>query len=264
MAAYPGLWPETIRGLITHSADWTPAMRRQFLGERPRTEQWRLLLRHCGHGVPDLDRARHSASNMLSLIAEGCLQPFHRPDRKGEPVLHEIGYHRLPWPRMHLEALGAAKVHLRVTLSYFVEPNPVRIDGVNARAYPSHRLHFRVKHPTETDVEFRQRVNAAERTAKHRGPADVHAGWWLGAEVRESGSLDQDTWEGTAAGLALRDQIAVYPSAGWWKTRPKLECYSRTARYSLIVSILAPACDVDLYTEVATRNVVEAAVPVVT
>lgn len=31
MAAYPDLWPETIRALMVHSAEWTPTMRTQFL-----------------------------------------------------------------------------------------------------------------------------------------------------------------------------------------------------------------------------------------
>ena len=30
LAAYPSLWPETLRGLIVHSAEWTEAMKRRF------------------------------------------------------------------------------------------------------------------------------------------------------------------------------------------------------------------------------------------
>ncbi len=32
LADYPNLWPETVRALIVHSADWTPAMRAQACG----------------------------------------------------------------------------------------------------------------------------------------------------------------------------------------------------------------------------------------
>nr|WP_305909719.1 S8 family peptidase [Methylomarinum sp. Ch1-1]MDP4522650.1 S8 family peptidase [Methylomarinum sp. Ch1-1] len=42
MARYPNLWPESIRGLIVHSAQWTDAMKRMFLparGGQPRHKQ---------------------------------------------------------------------------------------------------------------------------------------------------------------------------------------------------------------------------------
>jgi len=53
--------------------------------------------------------------------------------------------------------------------------------------------------------------------------------------------------------LASRGAIAVYPTLGWWKTRPKLQRVDQPARYSLIVSIKAPEVEVDLYNEVASR-----------
>lgn len=58
---------------------------------------------------------------------------------------------------------------------------------------------------------------------------------------------------GNAAELASRAQIAVFPTIGWWRTRPRLGCANRTARYALAVSIRAPETDVDLYTEVANQ-----------
>ena len=60
---------------------------------------------------------------------------------------------------------------------------------------------------------------------------------------------------GTAATLATRSTIAVFPTAGWWKTRQALGRYDKAARYALVVSIKASEVDVDvdLYTEVATK-----------
>jgi hypothetical protein len=59
MAAYPQLRPESIRGLIVHSASWTPEMRRLYLpaGREPSKSDYARLIRHCGFGVPDLSRA---------------------------------------------------------------------------------------------------------------------------------------------------------------------------------------------------------------
>ncbi len=80
MAEYPDLWPETIRALIVHSAEWTDAMRQAFLpgtGQPTKTDVARLV-RHCGFGVPDLERALWSVENSLTMICEGQLHPFGR------------------------------------------------------------------------------------------------------------------------------------------------------------------------------------------
>ena len=47
--------------------------------------------------------------------------------------------------------------------------------------------------------------------------------WLIGARGRHRGSLHGDIWQGTAADLASRGVIAIYPTAGWWKTRRALK-----------------------------------------
>jgi hypothetical protein len=74
--------------------------------------------------------------------------------------------------------------------------------------------------------------------------------------------LHGDIWQGTAADLASREVIAVFPTAGWWKTRQALERYDQPARYALVVSIRAPEVAADLYTEVA--NLIASAVKIET
>ena len=55
-AEYPALWPETIRALMVHAAEWTPQMQERFAavgkGKRPRE----ALARRYGYGVPTLAR----------------------------------------------------------------------------------------------------------------------------------------------------------------------------------------------------------------
>jgi hypothetical protein len=63
MADYPDLWPETIRGLLVHSAEWTPEMQRQVPGEGQDDRHRRM--RCFGYGVPDLDRARYTIENCV-------------------------------------------------------------------------------------------------------------------------------------------------------------------------------------------------------
>ena len=61
IARYPDYWPETVRGLLTHSAEWTPAMRAELDGAR-REDRTPAVLRRYGWGVPDEEALLTSAS----------------------------------------------------------------------------------------------------------------------------------------------------------------------------------------------------------
>lgn len=74
-----------------------------------------------------------------------------------------------------------------------------------------------------------------------------------------TGSIHTDAWTGTAADLAHRGAVAVFPVSGWWKERPKRDRSEEGARYSLIVSIETPGQEVDIWTPVA----METGVPIV-
>jgi hypothetical protein len=263
MAQYPDFWPETVRALIVHSAEWTEQMRADFLDGRERGRDYANLIRHCGFGAPNLERALWSAGNSLTLIVQDRLQPFTREEGK-DPKMRDMHLHDLPWPIEALLGLGETPVELRVTLSYFIEPNPgiVERGGGGRYRYESHGLRFDVKRPEENYTDFRARINQRVRDEEEGsytgGGSD--RGWWLGPNLRHLGSLHSDTWTGTAAALAERGILAVYPVAGWWKTRKKLERYEKTARYALIVSIYTPETDVDIYSVV--ENLVLPAVAV--
>ena len=255
MAFYPGLWPETIRALVVHSAEWTDAMRSAFLpsGRQPTKADYRHLVQRCGFGVPDLARALWSVANSLTMVVQETLCPFEREPGRQYAAHRDMHLHNLPWPQDALEDLGDTEVELRVTLSYFIEPNPSE-RGRSRYRYESHGLRFDVKRPYESVYEFRRRINAAARNAERRDPQPGDDDQWLvGTQARHRGSLHSDIWRGSAADLASRGFIAVYPALGWWKTPTALERYTRDARYALVISIRAPAVDVDLYTEVANR-----------
>ena len=261
MGTYPDLWPESVRGLIVHSAEWTEEMRNLFVPEgRQSKNDYVQLVRHCGFGVPDLDRALWSVSNSLTMVVESHLHPFQREHGR-QPTLRDMNLHQLPWPLAELEALGEAPVEMRVTLSYFIEPNPSERGFRSRYRYESHGLRFDVKRPLESDADFRARINVAARDEEEgtrSGGSDP--AWIIGINNRHKGSLHSDTWRGTAADLASRGTLAVYPALGWWKTRTRLERYDKAARYALIVSIRAPEIDVDLYNAVANQIAVSIAV----
>ena len=122
---YPNLWPETIRGLMIHSADWTQTMlegKSTQDVESFNKEEKRNLLRSFGYGVPNLKKALYSAKNSLTLIAEEKIIPYKKD---GNIKFNEIHYFELPWPVEVLqESLGETDVKLNITLSYFIDPNP--------------------------------------------------------------------------------------------------------------------------------------------
>ena len=252
MAAYPQLWPETIRALVVHSAEWTESMESTYLGSSRKKSDYVNLIRRCGFGIPDLDGALWSVSNSLSMVIQEGLIPFHRESGK-QPAPREMHLHSLPWPRDVLHSLGETAVTMRVTLSYFVEPSPSRRGARSRYRYESHGLRFDVKRPTESIRQFRSRINAAGRPQDYKSTDSDDSNWLVGTQGRHKGSLHSDIWSGTAADLASRGFIGVYPALGWWKSRPALQQYDRAVRYALVVSIDAPEVDVDLYAAVAEQ-----------
>lgn len=256
-AEYPNFWPETIRGLLVHSAEWTKQMWAAF-GDRKGDHINRL--RRYGYGVPNLLRARDSARDALTMVIEQAIQPFAK---EGSTIkTNEMGLHTLPWPKDQLLDLGATKVIMRVTLSYFIEPKPGRRDGFvkHRHRYQSHGLRFEVKRPSETLDDFRKRVSQAARNEEEDfEPVGDTSGWELGPKSRTRGSIHSDWWSGTAADLANSGVIAVYPVSGWWR-ESKGNDWSKETRYTLLVSIKAEPVsvvvslfaptEIDLYTPV--------------
>jgi hypothetical protein len=252
MARYPDFWPETVRAVIMHSARWTPELLRQFPGDSKVDVENRL--RRCGWGEPDLDLALHGGADSLTLLVQSTLQPFERSDR-GTVAARDMHLHKLPWPVVALQELFDQDVELRVSLSYFIEPNPGERGRHNRFGYPSHGLRFAVQQPTERVEAFKRRINRFARDSEEGIEATNGGdpGWVLGSRKRFRGSLHHDRLISRAAEMAKREHIAVFPTSGWWKTRDAQERFDRKARYTLVVSIHAPnlPLDVDLYSEVA-------------
>jgi hypothetical protein len=271
-ARYPDAWPETIRGLIVHSADWTQAMRQQFLPDIDKAAYARLL-RVCGYGSPSLERALYCMSNSLTLISQAKLQPYDKQIRETlevngknrtetRYVTRDMHLYNLPWPTDALSGLGEIKVTMRVTLSYFIEPGPGEIGWENRYRYASHALRFDVNGPGELEMDFVRRVNLQARDdGEHPGTAGSGQNWVIG-EARNVGSIHSDIWQGRAADLAASNMIAVYPAVGWWRERTNQNRWNKTCRYALIVTIQTPEQEVDIYTPVAIQLGVAIPIPV--
>ena len=259
--AYPNLWPETVRGLMVHSARWTDEMKQQFFSGDTEKKRWRNLLRACGYGVPDLSRAVSCVSNSLTLVAEGELQPFETriKEKDGKKrkshATNEMHLYELPWPVDELLALGETNLEMRVTLSYFIEPGPGEIGWKERYRYASHGLRFELNSPGENRDIFIRRINAEARNEEHGKPDSSSPSdhWQLGSKLRNTGSIHSDAWRGSAADLATSNLIAVRPLIGWWRERHHLGKVNRRTRYSLIVSIETPGIESNIYAVVAAK-----------
>lgn len=250
MADYPALWPETVRGLLVHSAEWTDEMQRQISGANQRARHRRL--RCFGYGVPNLERARYTVENCVSLVHQGTIQPF-KLDGSDTKTNHFM-LHSLPWPKAALEVLHQHDVTVRITLSYFIEPSPSGRGWGKKFRYASHGLRFALLGPVETERDFLQRISHQEwdkgqTQAATSDPID----WEIGSRLRTRGSIHSDWWTASAVDVAASGQIAVFPVTGWWRERKHLDCVEKETRYALIITISTPATEVDLYTPIAQQ-----------
>ncbi|MDO5500924.1 MAG: S8 family peptidase, partial [Propionibacteriaceae bacterium] len=256
MARYPAYWSETVRGLLTHSAEWTPAMRAE-LDCAPGKAGRLQLLRRYGWGVPDEQGLLTSANSAVTLVVQDRFVPFEGDDLR----MRQFRLHELPWPVEVLEELGAAEVRMRITLSYFVEPSASRRGWRQRYSYASHGLRFDLQSPLETSAEFVHRVNRDAQSTEDGTTSSASGAsqrWFIGDQQRHYGSLHQDEWHGTGAELAASSRIAVYPVGGWWKNNSRKDRSDLPIRYSIIVSLRTAAAAVDLYTPIA----IELGVPV--
>jgi hypothetical protein len=247
-ADHPDFWPETIRALIVHSAEWTEPMLAAFRDTRGKRENYELV-RRFGYGVPDYDRATASANNHLALFAQAAIQPFKL---EGQRKFNECHYYKLPIPPRLLEELHNEELQLKVTLSYFIEPNPGLAANVEPQKYQSHGLRFDLRRKGESLETFKKRVNASERDDPKIGPRvepDDNR-WLLGEKSTSAGSLHCDIWTGPAIELLGRDTLCVSPVNGWWRLRAKKEVVNKASRYALIVSLKAKNVDLDIYTPI--------------
>jgi hypothetical protein len=247
-AAFPDFWPETIRALIVHSAEWTPAMLADLTATAAYRDRYDKVRRY-GFGVPDFDRAAASAANHVALIAQSEIQPYRM---QGNRSFNECHYYDLPFPPPILEQLDNEELELKVTLSYFIEPNPGFSANVDPQRYQSAGLRFDLKRSDETTDMFLRRVNAAAREDGRRPINQPDDGRWMfGPSSISAGSLHCDVWKGPAVELLSRNKLCVKPVNGWWRNRASPEIVNRSMRYALIVTLKSPQVDIDLHSPIS-------------
>ncbi|SDM98256.1 Serine protease, subtilisin family [Daejeonella rubra] len=249
--AYPNYWPETVRALMIHSADWTQEMvRSRNLNSQ---DDRRALLRSVGYGVPVLEKALYSAKNSLTIIAQNTIKPY----RKEGSAIRYNEYHflALPWPSDVLrDEIGDKDVTLKVTLSYYIDPNPGNRQYANSFRYHSHELDFKLIKPLEDIDDFKRRISASAVGSEENTdekPDLKSEDWTLKERIRSKGSVKKDFITVSGVELARRNLLAIYPKNGWYRTRKNKNMYDSIVRYSLVISIETEVQNIDIYEPVS-------------
>ncbi len=217
-AEYPDFWPETIRGMLIHSANYSTLNLDYSKIQKYKKEEQKKILRTYGYGVPDLNFALESGKNSCTMIIQDSISPF----AKGKDGIstNEILYYTLPWPKSVLQEFSIESVQLKVTLSYFIEPNPKRINTKMTSTYSCCGLRFDSIGATEGKIRFQKRMNRNSREKIGKGKWETgfsnseNSNWLFGSSLRDQGSIHSDIWIGSAADLATKEIICVYPVSG--------------------------------------------------
>ncbi|WP_437975319.1 S8 family peptidase [Sorangium sp. So ce295] len=255
----PKLRPETVRGLIVHSASWTKAMVGDFPGLNDR-------LQACGYGVPSERLASECAQGVATIVVEDSMpnavieeEPKKTPPKRATTktterrVRRKVKLYRLPLPESLLSDADP-DVELRITLSYFTEPNKF-----GRRTYNGLDLKWDMQGPQESADAFIQRINALKRPTGADGKRlkiekTKSFDWDVGIERRSRGTVQSDRWRGKMSALVGDKLIAIVPVLGWWDQRKALKW--QDIKFSLVVSVFGP----DVYA--AIKSKVEATIAV--
>ena len=241
VSKYPDAWPQTIRGLVVHSAEWTDVMKENFLKNNKKSS-YANLLRTCGYGVPNLDKALGILKNNVNLIVQSEIAPYKL--KNDHVIYNEFHIYEIPWPKEVLLGLNEKKFKVKVTLSYFIEPNPGNFREIYD--YQSYGLRFEFS-GNRTRDELIKKISKVDGKNYTDNNSDK---WTYGAVARNVGSVHSDIWEGSGADFIDNNYIVIYPVGGWWKQQKKKEKYKEKVKYSLIVSISSDEENIDLFTPI--------------
>lgn len=273
MARYPIYWAETIKAIMVHSAEYTSYMEEEKVksyNNLKNVEDRYSFLHKYSYGVPNLEKAKESIENRVTLVAQEEIQIFETEYMEGKKAgtkkkipgkKFRCKMFNLPFPKKVLQELGNQPIKLIVTLSYFISPKAGSITNINIDKfrYQSYGLRFELKRLLETSEDFLERVTSPKKGKKYNKNT---LNWDLGYEVRNkiAGTVLKDTWNGTAIELLSMDKLIVYPVGGWWKDDNRIKSEDTKTRFSLVLTIETEKEDIKLYTEI--KNMIDVPITV--
>lgn len=247
---YLNYWPETIRALMVHSASWNEQLEKQFLPSKPIKKDYNNLLRICGYGIPNYNKAVQCKKNDVNLIIQSSIQPFKMDS--GNVKLNEYALFEVPWPKELLKLNSDKRASIKVTLSYFIESNPGELGWKDKYRYSSYGLRFSMNGVLSKE-QFERKISsyiASDSDDDSSIDLSTEIEWKYGVNSRNVGSIHSDIWESNAGMISESRYVAIYPVGGWWKSKIKEKKFENNVRFSLVISLNIEDVSVDLYNEI--------------
>jgi hypothetical protein len=248
-ATYPDYWPETVRALLVHGADWTPLMRAAITDARKSglTAQ-QMMLRRYGWGTPP----RTESSTRTTRPSHWWSKTNLCPSRETPSGPRRSGCTTSRGPQARSKRWVTQTWYCASRCRTSSSRPPVAAAGDAATATPRTNCGSRFRIPWRAR---RSSSSGSIATPVQRRPAaDRRVGRCTGSSARTSATSDPCTrimWRTSGTESAQSGKLAVFPVGGWWKNNSAKARVDQPVRYALVVSLRTEAIDVDLYTPVA-------------
>jgi hypothetical protein len=261
-AQYPQAGANLIRALIANSADWPPAFVQSFVTrpDDPLPKAARqMLLRLCGYGVPQPDKALSSNEHCLVFVAEDEFS-WTKDDRNSSSRYPaKVSFFSIKFEPDDLYRLPpATRVRVSVTLAY--NP-PVR--KTQRRRYQAIDMRWDLKRREEDSEDFYARwMREVEGSAEESEPEEEVVTrplppwpWELkpalnpGSKVRR-GTLIRDWFDAYAHELPNALELVVLAMVAPWRRPPE----PLAQKFALVVSVEALDHQLPLYDAVRVQS----------
>jgi hypothetical protein len=257
-ARYPQASANLIRALVANSAEW-PANFVKTLGTDPQdplpVETRQMLLRLCGYGLPQPDKALSANTHCLIFVAEDAFSWTEEEQTSSGRYPAKVSFFSINFEPDALYRLPPA-TQVRVSLTLAFNP-PVR--KTQRRRYQGVDLRWELRRRDESSEEFQARWMAeAETPDEDEAEADIRPRPWPwqlkpvlnpGGRVRR-GSLIRDWFDIFAHELPhTLEIVTLATTAPWYRPEDAF-----TQRFALVVSIEAQDKKAPIYDAVRVQH----------
>ncbi|MCI0578160.1 MAG: S8 family peptidase [Chloroflexi bacterium] len=258
-STHPEFSTNLIRALIVNSAEWPqPEIFNEVpnpLGTEDGTEIKRRMLRLCGYGIPQADKALTANSYCIVLFSEGVFEwdPMNENDLTSEErYASKVSFYRALFDSADLTHgdILDEKVRVSITLAY----NP-RVRKTNS-AYQAVKMNWHLKRPDETLDNFEGRLLKPrdEQSDSFRTPGER---WeWMLKPILNPGQMDRrgtvikDWFDTELYKIPPEFEIAVTATVNEWYKPPK----PLSQRFALVVSIESVRRHVKIFDRIRVRT----------
>lgn len=263
-ARYPQASANLIRALVVNSAEWPEGFRNSFGADDTETlskETGQQILRLCGYGVPQADKALAANARCMVFVAEDEFSWIKNEANKSRRYPAKVSFFEIRFEPDDLFRLPpATRIRVSVTLAY--NP-PVR--KTQRRHYQGLQIRWDLKRRDETSEEFWARW-MAEAALGENNEEDGQVSkarpwpWQLKPVVNPGGRLRRGTVVRDWFDISIQDlpqtlEIVAMASVAPWLKPPE----PLAQRFALVVSVESLDQKIPIYDLVRVQQPAEPA-----